>query len=219
MQVVPQPLLQQTRDVLRSRFSTVIRKPVLTLVFDRSSEVASDAAHAEVRCAMAREAHRGCTLNACYSGCHRDQILHAKLVKARRKRAIVVSSPESVKSVLLKYIDLLLQERELGDDIANIRAAAAAATGGDHASADTDEAPVPAAVRKLRLVPELTKQTRACAEHADALRDVIQLWGAGDDGVLLLDEVDMLLHPLKSELNFPIGASLCRAISHPRKWR
>ena len=25
------------------------------------------------------------------------------------------------------------------------------------------------------------------------------------DGVLLMDEVDMLLHPLKSELNFPIG--------------
>ena len=27
-------------------------------------------------------------------------------------------------------------------------------------------------------------------------------------GVLLMDEVDLLLHPLKSELNFPIGAKI-----------
>ena len=29
--------------------------------------------------------------------------------------------------------------------------------------------------------------------------------GVREKGILLLDEVDWLLHPLKSELNFPIG--------------
>ena len=47
-QVVPQPLLQQTRDVLRARFATVVRKPVLTLLFDRSSAIASDAEQGRV---------------------------------------------------------------------------------------------------------------------------------------------------------------------------
>ena len=31
------------------------------------------------------------------------------------------------------------------------------------------------------------------------------LWGKDNRGILLLDEVDLLLHPLTSELNFPIG--------------
>jgi hypothetical protein len=32
--------------------------------------------------------------------------------------------------------------------------------------------------------------------------NVLQMWR---DGVLVVDEVDVVLHPLKSELNFPIG--------------
>ena len=41
------------------------------------------------------------------------------------------------------------------------------------------------------------------SEMADALVKVLDLWRAG---VLIMDEVDVLLHPLRSELNFPIGA-------------
>merc|ERR1712137_350933 len=37
---------------------------------------------------------------------------------------------------------------------------------------------------------------------ADALVRIYQLW---KQGVLIMDEVDVLLHPLRSELNFPIG--------------
>ena len=124
-------------------------------------------------------------------------------MKAREQRAIVVSSPESVKSVLLKYIDLLLLEREACDDIQAIEAAAAAAEGSEAASNHTSKEA--AAIRALRLVPQLRKRMCERGEHADVLRDVLQLWGPDQRGVLLLDEVDMLLHPLKSELNFPIG--------------
>lgn len=38
---------------------------------------------------------------------------------------------------------------------------------------------------------------------ADEIAKTLCMWR--DDGVLLMDEVDLLLHPLKSELNFPIG--------------
>ena len=38
---------------------------------------------------------------------------------------------------------------------------------------------------------------------ADEVAAILRLWR--ERGVLLMDEVDLLLHPLKSELNFPIG--------------
>lgn len=50
---------------------------------------------------------------------------------------------------------------------------------------------------------------RADNDHeaaADAIGVLLKQWR--DSGVLLMDEVDMLLHPLKSELNFPIGAKM-----------
>ena len=43
----------------------------------------------------------------------------------------------------------------------------------------------------------------AGAVQADCLKDILQLWR--NSTVVLLDEVDMLLQSLKSELNFPIG--------------
>ena len=33
----------------------------------------------------------------------------------------------------------------------------------------------------------------------------VQIQGLFQQGVLLLDEVDLILHPLKSELNWPLG--------------
>jgi len=34
---------------------------------------------------------------------------------------------------------------------------------------------------------------------------ILDFWSSQKDGVAILDEVDLLLHPLKSELNFPLG--------------
>ena len=46
---------------------------------------------------------------------------------------------------------------------------------------------------------------KAMLETGDELAKVIDLWSARQGGVLLMDEVDLLLHPLRSELNFPMG--------------
>ena len=40
------------------------------------------------------------------------------------------------------------------------------------------------------------------AQDAEQLREILKLF---HQGALLMDEVDLILHPLKSELNFPIG--------------
>jgi hypothetical protein len=41
--------------------------------------------------------------------------------------------------------------------------------------------------------------------QADELAKIL---GIFKEGVMLIDEVDLILHPLKSELNFPIGQSM-----------
>ena len=58
---------------------------------------------------------------------------------------------------------------------------------------------------------ELIQQKKMDVAHV--LVQIFELWGkpeddtkGGEQGVLILDEVDAILHPLKSELNFPIGA-------------
>ena len=43
------------------------------------------------------------------------------------------------------------------------------------------------------------------------------LWSAKAKGVALIDEVDLVLHPLRSELNFPIGKKKALSMS-PRRW-
>ena len=47
------------------------------------------------------------------------------------------------------------------------------------------------------------KRLRIKSVMADEIARIMRLWK--DNGVLILDEVDLLLHPLRSELNFPIG--------------
>ena len=45
----------------------------------------------------------------------------------------------------------------------------------------------------------------AAREMADAVVPILKMF---ESGVLIMDEVDVLLHPLRSELNFPIGDKL-----------
>ena len=34
---------------------------------------------------------------------------------------------------------------------------------------------------------------------------ILRMWGPRQHGALILDEVDLVMHPLRSELNFPLG--------------
>lgn len=46
-----------------------------------------------------------------------------------------------------------------------------------------------------------------------SLSHILKLWRT--DTLLMMDEVDLILHPLKSELNFPIGEKVPYDLSHP----
>ena len=78
--VVPPALLDFSRSIMRSTFSTIMTKGVFTFSFDRSSEV--------------------------------HPSIYKKLASAKTARGVVISTPTSVKSLMLKYIELLTIVRD-----------------------------------------------------------------------------------------------------------
>eukprot|EP01087_Luapelamoeba_hula_P004848 TRINITY_DN1482_c0_g1_i1.p1 TRINITY_DN1482_c0_g1~~TRINITY_DN1482_c0_g1_i1.p1 ORF type:complete len:4317 (-),score=602.49 TRINITY_DN1482_c0_g1_i1:51-13001(-) len=141
-QVVPPALLEFSRSIMRSTFSSIMHKRIYTLHCDRASKV--------------------------------DRRLYNKLVNAIKTKGVLISTPTSIKSMMLKLVETLhLIEDESG--------------------------------------PRHPQMERDAAE----LANVISLFR---DGVLIMDEVDLILHPLKSELNFPIGPKLDLDF-HPLRWK
>ena len=70
VQVVPPALLEFSRSVMRSTFSSIMQKRIFTLSFDRSSEI--------------------------------DPTILKKLLTAKHSRGVVISTPTTVKSIMLK---------------------------------------------------------------------------------------------------------------------
>ncbi|KAG7392086.1 hypothetical protein PHYPSEUDO_002310 [Phytophthora pseudosyringae] len=149
--VMPTALLEQSRQVLRSRFSNrVLRKRIFTFEFDRA--ISDDPAAALQ--------------------------MFTKLDRARRHGDVVCASPESIKSMMLKLVELLHSLDE---------------------SSDIIELPLTSASQNIRRLRRVLEDR---SEMADELHKTLRLW---QSGILIMDEVDVLLHPLRSELNFPIG--------------
>ncbi len=212
------------RGVMRTTFSSLILKPVYTFLFDRADEVRED--------------------------------LYAKLVKAQESNAVVVTNPTSIKSFMLKYVEIL-QLLELhrvtkhgggvGMRLEQFREQGAYVdaklVGIQGRWEDAAALMWSTEMKRLGLEPILddpewsrasdskgnrlygTKRSilggvwlRFCKPpdwSADQVEILCNLRQIGPikkilslfrDGVLLLDEVDLLLHPLKSELNWPLGS-------------
>eukprot|EP00760_Papus_ankaliazontas_P009215 PhM_4_TR13981/c0_g1_i1/m.81553 len=103
-----------------------------------------------------------------------DSEVISKFQHARQSRGIIVTTPSSIKSIFLKYIE--------GLD---------------------------------RIEDTSRPQSSMLEKEVDDIGRLMPLWR---DGVLIMDEVDLLLHPLKSELNFPVGAK--HDIDYaPLRWR
>ena len=116
--------------------------------------------------------------------------LYLKLVKARDSKAIICATPTSVKSFMLKFIEMMrhLEQSKFGGKR-------------QESSGFFSAFSLSSIARKFRessVVQEITVNP----EDAYYAAEILKLFKTG---VLLLDEVDLLLHPLKSELNWPIG--------------
>lgn len=124
------------------------------------------------------------------TGITRD--LYLKLCKARDSKAVICATPTSVKSFMLKFVEMMkvLEEKKFGSARRNAK------NNGIFGAFSLS-----AIARRFRDQVEIVEadvepqEVYYCAEILKLFRS----------GVLLLDEVDLLLHPLKSELNWPIG--------------
>ena len=112
-----------------------------------------------------------------------------KLKHARDTKAVLIASPTSVKSFAIKFVELLSEvdeyesRRAEGKDQRRRRGFWASLIGGAMSDTEPDPRPI------------LLQQASACSNAIQLLKE----------GILLLDEVDLILHPFKSELNWPLG--------------
>ena len=138
-QVMPGNLLPQSVALMRHRFSSIAVKRIYTLKFGRSHDTFTGAAYVSY-----------------------IHSLVEKLDRARRERAIVMTTPDAIKSVLLKYLDLLQ-----GIQAADPRVFMPAV---DLTAAENRQ-----------FAPQRTAYEHD-AQAADALRELMQLWGDKHNG-------------------------------------
>ena len=118
-----------------------------------------------------------------------------KLQKAKDRRAVVTTTPTALKSFALRFLELAHtldymsraepgKEHNIGSLLRNFGAKLFATSS--------------TVTKPDEKVQELRDQVRLC-------REVLELFGRG---ILVLDEVDTILHPLRSELNWPLGGKV-----------
>eukprot|EP00930_Biecheleria_cincta_P042954 TRINITY_DN29551_c0_g1_i1.p1 TRINITY_DN29551_c0_g1~~TRINITY_DN29551_c0_g1_i1.p1 ORF type:complete len:4122 (-),score=701.34 TRINITY_DN29551_c0_g1_i1:256-12621(-) len=134
--------------------------------------------------------------------------LVAKLNAARRGRAAVLAAPASIKSVLLRRLELMLELTDMQK-----------AHGNTQTQSDLDKQN-----SWLRFPSWLSLKATSSKECDTAVQisnkateiclcgEVMKLFHGG---VMMLDEVDLLLDPLRSELNWPLGRRYPLDLSGP----
>lgn len=145
MQIMPDALLVMSHGVMKSIFSTLLGKKVFTFKFVRG-ETCSTAAKAEA--------------------------LYQKFELARGEQAIVCTTPGAVKSLMLLFVDNLLQIKHADNAL---------------------QLPVKLLGHNRDKGIAVAAQVNATAAVCGSLRAILKMWRGG---VALIDEVDWVLQPL-----------------------
>jgi Ca2+-binding EF-hand superfamily protein len=124
--------------------------------------------------------------------------------KARDERAVVITSPTALKSLALKFLEALhlldqshvaFEESRMNSNILKQSKDIVTKMFGVRRGKSRSERVADAGALSEEEVESLRKEAFCAAE-------IFQIFHYG---VLILDEVDLILHPLKSELHWPLG--------------
>ena len=132
-----------------------------------------------------------------------DEAMLRKLEKARASRAVIVASPTSIKSFVLKFTEII----HLLEEHVNAPPTSGGKGLGGFLGFGWGKKGSAAEIEALSS-QDLERYKAQAAMFPKILR-IFQT------GVLLLDEVDLLLHPLKSELNWPLGVKKALDFTFP----
>lgn len=119
--------------------------------------------------------------------------LYLKLHHARETRAVVVTTPTAIKSFALKFVEIM----HLLDAASNEKADARSSLGGGFKGFF--------GLSRAEVVKEKELDAQTLADLRNEANICVRIIEILRSGALLLDEVDLILHPLKSELNWPVG--------------
>lgn len=189
VQICPHSLLEFTRATLREKFSAVIHKGVFTLKFSRFDRATPE--------------------------------LYLKLLQAKQTRSVVICTPTSIKSIFLKVVSCFhkLESGSLVNEgtvkkinnlhqrlvkIWNMKGTnkVTPKTSGSGKEKDKKEKEKKEKKEKEQAIEDEDDSQRVIQLELDMCLRILELFSSA---IVLMDEIDMLLHPLKSELHWPIG--------------
>jgi hypothetical protein len=126
--------------------------------------------------------------------------LYSKLLSARNLRAVVVASPSSVKSFMLKFVEVchnLNRQKNLQSETQQV-AAQKGVTRSILSRLGFGSSK--GGISSMQLSREEVINERVQADLCEKIFNLLRA------SIEIMDEVDVILHPLKSELNWPLGA-------------
>eukprot|EP00961_Rhodomonas_salina_P183209 2473362-Rhodomonas_salina.1 len=175
LQVVPDSLLQQSRDIMSAVFGNVLTKRVQTFRFDRRITEPKRVAD-----------------------------LLQGLEDALEHQAVVCTTPGSIKSLFLKFLEVMYEQQKMPSALGRSKQELLELAEGDGLEEMDQET--------LKTGVEILQAEVENAERATCLlQKIVQMFSKG---IAIVDEVDWVLDPLKSETNFPIGTDvLCICVS------
>ena len=108
-------------------------------------------------------------------------LLYRKLVKAMDSRAVLISTSTALKAFQLKFVELLHLLDQSHTETKQFQGKSK---------------------EKAKWMEQKKKQNGILREQVQICVNILRVFRIG---TFIIDEVDLILHPLKSELNFPIG--------------
>ena len=127
-----------------------------------------------------------------------------KLQTARQLRAVVVSSPTAVKSFMLKFIEICHSLNRQQYIMEEIKAVETHKIEKEKKKFNLGLKRMFGFGRKNKFTEGLLslEEIQSLKEQSGISEDIFSIFNTS---VEIMDEVDILLHPLKSELNWPLG--------------